>query len=259
MSTFSIDFSEKYILTNGQTGPNTVLASTIKNDSLVFIPLDSGTGSDQLWYFTNTTSSNRFRLHTIQKGDFNAVDISAYSGENSIHPHFVAVEETTGRRWAVEKWSDGSAKIYNDFTGSDITLGVDGDNGMPGILGGDGTGSHWTLSTFGGTVQTVSASGTLATVIVPTSTATSTATGSLVSSAGSPTAPPTKAPDSGKTLGKGAIAGISVAGVFVAAVIIGGLIILWRRKTGRAGRGDVFTNGLKADAMTSFPLVNRMN
>jgi len=257
MSTFSIDFSEKYILTNGQTGPNTVLASTIKNDSLVFIPLDSGTGSDQLWYFTNTTSSNRFRLHTVQKGDFNAVDISAYSGENTIHPHFVAVEETTGQKWAVEKWSDGSAKIYNDFTGSDIRLGVDGDNGMPGILGGDGTGSHWTLSKFGGTVQTISASGALVTVIVPTSTATSTATGSLVSSAGSPTAPPANAPDSGKTLGKGAIAGISVAGAFVAAVIIGGLIILWRRrKTGRAGRGGVFT---KADAMTSFPLVDRMN
>ena len=253
MSTFSIDLSEKYILTNGQTGPNTVLASTIKNDSLVFTPLDSGTGSDQLWYFTNTTSSNRFRLHTVQKGDFNAVDISAYTGENSIHPHFVAVEETTGQNWAVEKWSDGSAKIYNDFTGSDITLGVDGDNGMPGILGGDGTGNHWTLSKFEGTVQTVSASGTLATVIVPISTATSTATGSL---AGSPTAPPTKAPDSGKTLGKGAIAGISVAGAFVVAVIIGGLIILWRRKTGRAGRRNVFT---KADAMTSFPLVNRMN
>lgn len=122
---------------------------------------------------------------------------------------------------------------------------------MPGILGGDEAGSHWTLSKFGGTVQTVSASGALVTVIVPTSTA----TGSLVSSAGSPTAPPTKAPDSGKTLGKGAIAGISVAGAFVAAVIIGGLI-LWRRKTGRAGRGGVFT---KADAMTSFPLVNRMN
>ena len=137
-------------------------------------------------------------------------------------------------------------------------LGVDEDNGMPGILAGDGTGSHWTLSEFGGTVQTVSASGTLATVIVPAGTATSTATGSLVSSAGSPTAPPTKAPDSGKTLGKGAIAGISVA-AFVVAVIIGGLIILWRRKTGCAGRGKVFTNGLRADAMTSFPLVNRMN
>jgi len=228
-----------------------VLASTFKNDSLVFVPFGSGSGSDQLWSFGTTKRQNRYRLQTVAKSEFNAVDISSYSGQNSITAHFVAVEENTGQFWALDKWDDGSVRITNDFTGPDIRLGVDS-NGMPGILGGDSKGSHWTLSRFGGTVQTVSVSGTVSTIIVAPTTLSTSVTSAPTAE---PTNEPTKIPDHTKKLSTGAIVGISVGGV-VALVAIILIIILWRKKsTGSTS----LQNASKQDAMTSYPVLSRDN
>jgi hypothetical protein len=250
-----IDLSAKYTLTNALIGPSKVLASTSKNDSLIIVSLGTGSGDDQLWYFTTTDKTNRYRMHTVQKGDFFAVDISSYRGQNEITVHFVSTEKYTGQYWAFDEWSDGSVRITNDFSGPDIRLGVDAGTTAPNIAGGDHPGQHWTVSRFGSTLTATSSRGpsrTASTLSVATVRQSSTRAPTPCAS-GSSTCATTAAAASnnGPALSKGAIAGVSVGG-FVALVAIISVLIFWLKKPKK--KADTF----RPDPMTSNPVLNRM-
>jgi hypothetical protein len=130
----------KYVLTNSLIGPTNALASTSANDSVIVVP--SKSDGSQSWYFLETSTSGYYRLHTEQKGDFAALDVLNYNGKNSLDLHMYAVQENTGQHWRVNKQDDGSVKINNQFTGSDIYLDVVKDTLQPTLAAKDGPGQR---------------------------------------------------------------------------------------------------------------------
>ncbi|KAF2201019.1 hypothetical protein GQ43DRAFT_440978 [Delitschia confertaspora ATCC 74209] len=238
-----IDLSSKYTITNVFFGSSKALSSTLRNDSLIIVPIGSGTGTDQLWYFTETNTTGRYRLHTVQKGDFYAVDISSYSGQNSITVHFVSVEEKTGQYWAFDTWEDGSVRISNDFTGPDIHLGVDEETLIANIFGGDNEGQHWRLDRLGPSPTVTSAATTVLNTSIPSLTGkpTSPSPTSCASStsACSVAAATAVVHDNKKKLSTGSIVGVTIGGVFGLVALIASIILYlkWRERRRRAGAG----------------------
>lgn len=66
----------RYYLTNGAFAPSQGLASTSMNDSLVIVPLTADVSTAQFWYFTPTVLADYYTLHTLQKGDSAALEVS---------------------------------------------------------------------------------------------------------------------------------------------------------------------------------------
>jgi len=219
----NISTTLRYSLTNSLLGPNKALASAPNNDTLIIVDLSSDlSATNQQWYFTSTNTSSEYRLHTVQKGDFHAVDVYNYIGLGTIGLHFFSTGDYNGQYWTLGSWSDNTTKLSNDFTGPDIHLEVNKDTFEVKLAGGDNAGQHWTLSDFGaGPTLTSTASGQA------TASASASATGNPTTSA-----PPslctstaascsaTASPQHGKSLSKGEIAGVVVGGVAGAVTLI---------------------------------------
>ncbi|KAF2473070.1 uncharacterized protein BDR25DRAFT_387165 [Lindgomyces ingoldianus] len=229
----TIETSTHYTLTNALLGPSRALASASNNDSIIIVDVSTRSDSyDQQWYFTETNNSNRYRLHTVQKGDFHAVDVFSYTGKNSLDVHFFSTGNYTGQYWQIDEWDGGSKRISNDFTGPDIHLGVLNDTLEVKLAGGDNPGQHWMLNRFGA-MSTASSSTTptavATTLVTATTTITAkpsicTSTGSLCTSTAAPTASPSK------TLAKGTLAGV-VVGVVAGAILLAIIVhLLWSKR-----------------------------
>jgi hypothetical protein len=132
----------KFVLTNPLIGSTNALGSTPANDSVIVGPRQSD--GSQTWYLVETTTSGYFGLHTNQKGDFAALDVLNYNGRNSLDLHMYAVQDNTGQKWRLNKQDDGSVKINNLFTGSDIYLDVVRDTLQPTLAAKDGPGQRCT-------------------------------------------------------------------------------------------------------------------
>lgn len=135
-----LQVNARYVLTNPLIGPTNALASTSANDTVVVGPTNSD--GSQSWYFLETSTSGYYRLHTEQKGDYVALDVFNYNGKNTIDLHMYSVQENTGQHWHLDKQDDGSVKISNLFTGSDIYLDVIQDTLQPTLAAKDGPGQR---------------------------------------------------------------------------------------------------------------------
>ncbi|KAH7085514.1 hypothetical protein BKA63DRAFT_598157 [Paraphoma chrysanthemicola] len=221
----------RYVLTNSLIGSDKALASTSMNDSVV-VTSSSSTDASQSWYFQEIPSTaGYYRLHTGQKGDYFALDVLNYNGKNSIDLHLYSVQENTGQYWQVKKQEDGSHKINNKYTGSDMYLDIVKDTLQPTMAAKDGPGQRWTLSEIGSTPTPTPSAARAATASISGTTANPTPTSS-VSTSTSSVAPSASSSDG---LSKGVIGGI-VAGsvVGVIAVVIGAVLFWKMRKNSRA-------------------------
>ena len=228
-----IDLSTKYILTNSLTGSSNALSSTSLNDSLIITPLKDGLHDDQLWFFTATKVKNRYRIHTVQKGEFYAIDISFYNPERTMTVHFVSVQDNTGQSWGIEKWEDGSFKIINDFSGPDMSLSADQKSMRVNMTGGDNPGQHWTLNRSDSMTKT-SAGTTAATSFSVKATQTRRATNSSTSTSSfcAPSATACNAVavnTKEQKLSSGAIAGASVGAIAGVVGLVAIAVLLWKK------------------------------
>jgi len=217
----NIELSAKYALTNSLTGASKVLASALNNDSVIIE--SAGAGDNLQWYFTETNITGRFRLHTVQKGDSNALDVFSYNGLNTIGLHFYNVGDYTGQYWRLDEWGDGTIKMSNNFTGPDILLDVASDTLEPTLAGGDSPGQHWTLSQLGSASATLAPS-TAAVTMLSTSVASPCAS-TAVSCRATASALPHK------RLSTGVIAGAVVGPVFVLAIVVAIVLLFKNRRS----------------------------
>ena len=244
-----IDLTARYILTNQLFGSSRSLASTKLNDSLIVVSSSSDSG--QSWYFTTTSEPDYYYLHTVQKGDFNVLDVDHYYGHNSIDMHFYYIQpERTGQYWRLSQQDDGSVKISNNFTGPDMFLDIDKASLRPTLKAQDSPGQRWTLgdreSTPMATSVTEMALPTTATMSTTTSISASTTELSSTCTAGcSVTTAPSPQPNK---LSTSSIVGVAVGCVAVLGLLIGALVY-WRRS--RKNRG------FEAVAMQSGPMWSR--
>ncbi|KAH7115267.1 hypothetical protein B0J11DRAFT_540222 [Dendryphion nanum] len=217
----------KYALSNSALGPSLVLASTSNNASLV-VEAPRASADSQLWYVSATNDSSRFRLHTVQKGDYWALDMVSYIGSPQMDLHFFSKGDYNGQLWRFDKWGENAdIKISNLYTGVDIRLEV-GTSRQAKLVGGDTPGQHWTLSKIGSTATSTATATTLSTALATTlTTTTATATTS-----GGATATPTQSGSSntqgGESWSTGKIAGASVGGVVGLAILAGVAYLLWK-------------------------------
>jgi hypothetical protein len=234
----------KYVLTNSLIGTTNALASTSANDSVVVVP--STSDGSQNWYFLESPAAGYFRLHTEQKGDYAALDVFSYNGRNTIDLHMYSVQANTGQYWRINPQDDGSVKINNQYTGSDIYLYVVKDTLQPTLAARDGPGQRWTLSQVGSSPTATPSISSTATASITGMTNTPTATATL----GSETATASSV-SSSSGLSRAAIGGIAAGGAVVAIGLLVGAFILWRKRRNRSEK-DVLIN---PPAIRSRPLL----
>jgi len=235
----------KYVLTNSLIGATNALSSTSANDSVVVVP--SNSDGSQNWYFLESPAAGYYRLHTEQKGDFAALDVYSYNGRNTIDLHMYSVQANTGQYWRLNKQDDGSVKINNQYTGSDIYLDVVKDTLQPTLAARDGPGQRWMLSQVGSSPTATLSLQSTATMSLTGVTTTPTAT---TLSSNTATANSTS---SSSGLSKAAIGGIASGGAVVALGLLVGIFLLLRRKRKeQRKKGDVLVN---PPAITSRPLL----
>ncbi|KAF1828847.1 hypothetical protein BDW02DRAFT_574519 [Decorospora gaudefroyi] len=235
---------QPYILKNELLGPSYALASTLQNASLT---IESSNIEDdhQLWFANETSVPGYYRLHTVGKGEYFALDVLNYIGSQTLDLHFFANQELTGQYWRFDNVNDGSISISNNFTGPDIVLNIQ-DQGKPMLAAGGQSGSRWILSvpTSGSqpTTGTAASTASVATIkIDPSSSPTTTPSNSSTTTTTTPVPPTTNsASSSPNEPSTGALAGI-VVGAVVGVAMLGALIYWlarrWRRRS-RAPKQD---------------------
>ncbi|KAH7095169.1 hypothetical protein FB567DRAFT_623467 [Paraphoma chrysanthemicola] len=220
----------RYVLTNSLIGSDQALASTSMNDSVV-VTSSSSSDAGQSWYFQETSTAGYYRLHTSQKGEYFALDVLNYNGKNTIDLHLYSVQENTGQYWQVKKQEDGSHKINNKYTGSDMYLDIVKDTLQPTMAAKDGPGQRWTLSEIGSIPTPTPSAARAATASISGITANPSSTSSVSTSTSSmiPSA------NSSDGLSKGVIGGIVAGSVVGVIAVVIGAVIFWKiRKTNRA-------------------------
>ncbi|KAH6873087.1 hypothetical protein BKA58DRAFT_383449 [Alternaria rosae] len=222
-----INLSARYVIKTDQFGPESALASTPNNDTLVLESISSDTTQSQLWYFEETELDDYYRLHTEDKGDGNSLSTYNYEGSQTTDLRFRADEDIDAQYWRLDVQSDGNFKVSNNRAGPGSYLDVEDGSLKPFLAQGNLGNGEWTLSIFGAAAATP-------TPTVSTSSGVTT-TPDATPSCMSECTPTTEAAATGgsgsSTLSKGAIIGIAVgasAGGLLA--IIGIALWLWRRQ-----------------------------
>ncbi|KAF2188029.1 hypothetical protein K469DRAFT_704302 [Zopfia rhizophila CBS 207.26] len=249
-----IDLNEKYTLTNSLVGNSKVLASSRDNEQVVVE--SAGTNDNQLWYFMETNVSGTYRMHTVQKGDAQVLEVLNFYGVKSLGLHFFNTGPSTGQYWRLDEWDDGSVKITNEFSGPDIHLGVTEGSLEPTLAGGDKPGQHWTLSQLGST-PTSSATRTGSLTELVTKTISPIATSELLTNIPSPCASTaaactTSASTPNSNSDRNAIIGGAVGGGVAGLALSVAGIWLYLRKRRQSRRMAPLT-----DPMMTIPHVNR--
>lgn len=226
-----IDVSSTYTLTNSYTGALQVLASSLNDDQIMMD--EAGVASNKQWLFSVASLANHYRMHTVQNGQGQSLDVLNDNGVNSIKLHFANTADASGQFWRFDPWDDGTVRLSNNFTGPDLHLDVYSDTFEPHLADGSPSGQHWTLQRLDSSSSTTESSQT--STISTSSETTSVPTGSsTVSSASSSTvagSSSTVLASGSSGLSIGAIAGISVGAVGVLALCVASvLLILLLRK-----------------------------
>jgi hypothetical protein len=229
----AIDENAKYTLANPVLGSSKVVASNLNSDQLEVETINPGQ-AQQWWYFKTTDVSQVYRIHSVQKGDDQALDLLwNFEGANTIRVHFYNRNDSSdSQRWLVDNWSDGSFRLSNYAQGPDVRISFNTSDASFFLAGGDHPEQHWSISRVG-SLASVSSLSTFTTI-----TSTHSASGSLTASpSASSTTSSTAPPSHHKGLSKGAIAGV-VIGPLAALILLIFLIafILKRRKERREER-----------------------
>ena len=235
-----ISTNQKYTITSSFLGPSNNLASTLNTDTVIVESSDLK--ASQQWYFTSSPVDGYYYFHTSQKGDY-VLDIRGYDGEDTLSIHFHNVDterRMVGQYWMIGEWSDGSARISNNFTGADVLLDVEKLDGefIALLANADQrkTGQKWSFGIVG-----VEASAS-ETQTLSTTSATATkgsATSTLITSTSIPTPSSTKmVTSSNAALNKGTIGGIIAAGV-VGLILLAGLGFFLRQLIRRGNSNTV--------------------
>ncbi|KAF2267872.1 hypothetical protein CC78DRAFT_31345 [Lojkania enalia] len=249
----NLNLTARYVLTNAVLDSSQVLSSTSANDSLIIQTANSdGTVLySHSWYFTEGNTTDTFRLHTVEKGDYYALDISNFRTSESLVPHFFSTgdgPEYNGQFWSLKDQDDGSVKLSNGWTGGEMYLEVFKDDLSMKLTGGDTTGQNWILSQLGSPATTTRPTGTInaATVTPPASTPFSGASTTCVSTASSciaETSSPTAsliASSASNKLKTGVIVGIAVgAAAAVVFAFLAAYYFIRRRRNRRPGPGSM--------------------
>jgi hypothetical protein len=224
-----LDTSAQFHLSNPVLNSTKVIAFTRDNNIIVIEDVSST--DNQRWYLTATNDSTLFRLHTVQKGDYYALDTLNYDASNFIDIEFLDVVDGMARQlWSFDTWPDGSLKISNNLTGLHLEY-LEGDS-APKLADGDSDGQHWSTGS-----STSDASATTISYTTSTAGATNNLTKPAASTTGSatvtgtptPTPTATGSPSSHHT-STGVIVGSTVGGVAAAAALG---YIAWRIWKGR--------------------------
>ena len=141
-----IDTSLKYRLTNSYSGSGKALAA--KGDSIAME--DAGTSTSQYWYFEETKTAKKYRLHTVAGGDGKSLDVLNDQGVNSTALRMFDTGESAGQYWILSKWSNGGYALTNDFTGQTKRLDVYADTLRPHLEKAPSTGQRWTIENVDG-------------------------------------------------------------------------------------------------------------
>ncbi|KEF63545.1 uncharacterized protein A1O9_01523 [Exophiala aquamarina CBS 119918] len=249
-----VDVSSIYTLTNSYTGVLQVLTSSLNDDQIMMT--EAGGASNKQWVFSVTSLADHYRMHTVQNGQGQSLDVLNDNGVDSIKLRFTSTADVSGQFWRFDLWDDGTLRLSNNFTGPDMHLDVYSDTFEPHLADGSASGQHWTLQRLGSISSTTESAQTsmvstssAATSVLTKSTATSAAPGisslppgsSSVSNAPSSTVavssstPSASANAVNSSLSSGAIAGISVGAVGVVALCVASvlLILLLRKRRKR--------------------------
>lgn len=233
----NISASVHYILTNAALSSDQVLTSNNQDDSLIITTLNTPSALySQLWYFS-VANESYYRLHTVDKGDMNCLDMNNYYDHQSLDLHFYYNDDAKyGQFWSFSDASNGAVRLSNSYMGSDLKLEVDPNDLSLKMKGGDSDGQDWILSPAdsNGKLAATTTGSPSGSSVTPTATTlrtsvslkscassatacssgAATATGSL-----SPTSTP--APQEGKKkLSSGEIAGIAIGAAIGLAILI---------------------------------------
>ncbi|KAF2115772.1 hypothetical protein BDV96DRAFT_574456 [Lophiotrema nucula] len=238
------DIAAQYLLTNALLDAVQVLSSTPGNDSVVMNYIDGG--SSQLWYFTEGSTEDNFRLHTVDKGNEYALGVFNLSDGSDYALLFDGIEDDQNddaQYWTIDYRDDGTVRLNNEFAGSNIYLDVVKDSLQVQMAGDDSDGQNWILSQYAGsivkptatttdfststtssTISSTSISTTpstlLTTTTIPSRTSTTPFHSSLASDSATPSATPTSTGGGGLAVGAKAGIGAGVGVVALAALLV---------------------------------------
>ncbi|EDR13472.1 carbohydrate-binding module family 13 protein [Laccaria bicolor S238N-H82] len=139
-----------YRLTNLYTGE--ALSLDVVNDNG---PNSSGTlqmaatgnFSGQYWRFQPNPagSTSTYALFTQFLGEGKRLDVY---GDDKTKPHLAAAGNYSGQIWTVTPWGDGTYRLTNSYSGSDLHLDVYSDSKVPFLGDGNHSGQHWRITPF---------------------------------------------------------------------------------------------------------------
>ncbi|KAF9522635.1 hypothetical protein CPB83DRAFT_864200 [Crepidotus variabilis] len=233
-----------YRLTNAYTGAG--LALDVVNDagtssSGTLQMASAGAFSGQYWQleYNPASSTSTYALFTQFLGETKRLDVY---GDDATKPHLAAGGSYSGQIWTIAAWGDGTFRLSNAFSGSNMFLDVYSDTQIPFLEAAEHSGQHWTFTPLDG--QAAAAPSPGATTHVP-----STVTSSGASNTSLPNSPPQPAasdhssPSGAAIIGSskkssvnaGAIAGGVIGGLAVLGILVALAFYLRRRRNRAAG------------------------
>ncbi|KAF9527548.1 carbohydrate-binding module family 13 protein [Crepidotus variabilis] len=137
-----------YRLTNAFTGTN--LALNVVNDagtasSGTIQMAAPGNFSGQFWRLEHnpSTSTSTYALYTLFLGESKRLDVF---GDDATKPHLANAGNYSGQIWTISPWGDGTWKLTNAYSGSNMNLDTYSDTKVPFMGAPDHTGQHWTFT-----------------------------------------------------------------------------------------------------------------
>lgn len=228
-----LDTSPPFYLENADTQR---LYQLVSDGNDVAIDYDF-TGSSSVWFLELTSYDDYFRLHTLTNGYETSLDVVSDNGIPSARVHFAQSGDYTSQLWRLDEWGDGTFKLSNNFTGPDVHLDLDLDNGIPYLEPGVGTAKRWILADLDGpatsTITVLSAMSF--TTGVPSVIAAHTNTISTTIPTTAPSATPSSSnlaitPPHEHSISLGAIVGVAIGSLAALTLCICAIIYVLRRK-----------------------------
>ena len=127
-----------YILTNNYLGSNVALSS----DGLTMRYYRTRDTS-QIWRVQQTDQSGYYRLKPYPTGSTRSLDVINDNGVNSNQVDLAETGNYSGQFWQFGKWSDGTYRLSNTFTGPSVHLDVYSDTHKAFLGTDDHSGQHW--------------------------------------------------------------------------------------------------------------------
>lgn len=142
----TLDTTQTFTLKSNQTGSDYLLSTTSAGSTAIMSPAREVSENSQ-WFATVTELKAYYRLHTVSKGRFYALDVVNTHGENSTRLYLSKTsKKILGQYWRFDEWEYGPGyRLSNNLTGLDMHLDVRVDTFEPFLAPGDRPGQHWIL------------------------------------------------------------------------------------------------------------------